>query len=51
MKQKISDCKYNPGVGCQDQSGCERCGWRPETERLRKERTAETQAAEDRRST
>lgn len=27
MRNKVGDCRYNPGVGCFEQMGCESCGW------------------------
>lgn len=29
MRNKAGDCRYNPGVGCFEQMGCESCGWNP----------------------
>lgn len=29
MRNKVGDCRYNPGVGCFEQLGCENCGWNP----------------------
>lgn len=29
MRNKVGDCRYNPGVGCFEQLGCESCGWNP----------------------
>lgn len=29
MRNKVGDCRYNPGVGCFKQMGCESCGWNP----------------------
>lgn len=29
MRNKVKDCKYNVGVGCFEQMGCESCGWNP----------------------
>lgn len=29
MRNKIGDCRYNPGVGCEEHQGCESCGWNP----------------------
>lgn len=29
MRNKVRDCRYNPGVGCSGQMECENCGWNP----------------------
>lgn len=39
MREKISDCIYNPGVGCQERTGCDTCGWNPETDHRRRSGT------------
>ena len=31
-------CLYNKGVECLEQANCERCGWNPEIEAIRKAR-------------
>ena len=49
MRVKISDCKYNPGVGCEDPVNCGRCGWAPETDRRRREARSGSEEAEKRK--
>ena len=36
MRNKVGDCRYNSGVGCFEQLGCESCGWNPEVTTERK---------------
>jgi len=37
----LSECKYNLGVDCKDQSTCASCGWDPEVAQRRIQRGKE----------
>ena len=36
-KQTPDSCRFNPGVICQEQSRCEKCGWNPSVHKARAE--------------
>lgn len=37
MRNKVEDCRHNPGVGCGEKLNCDRCGWNPAAIAKRKE--------------